>query len=577
MKSRKSKFGRSKRRGCLFPFLIGLIVIVGGIYWASSILLPNRQHIDPDWVGVIDKPIIVQGEVMDLPAIGEKESLKLPLPVIQSVIDPHIRYEEESKSIILTTPRKLVFLEMDKKTAQINNKPVDLLFAPEENDGTLYLPADLIRNLYGAEIQENKETGAVVLMKAGESIQTARITDSSGKDNKTIPLRAGSSIHSPILADMKAGSNLRILESTDDWYYAQLDNGYTGFVQTKKVTLGEIKVIPELEEEMSSAKQKWQSKKINLTWEAVYNVAPKPSSIGKLPGVNVVSPTWFSLVDGDGNVRSKADSAYVKWAHNNGMQVWGLFSNSFEPDITSESLASFERRMTTIMQMLHYAKLYDLDGINIDYENVYTKDGDNLTQLMRELRPLAEELGLVVSIDVTPKSNSEMWSAFLDRRALGEVVDYIIVMAYDEHWAASPVAGSVASLPWAKSSVARILKEDDVPSDKLILGIPLYTRIWTETEVDGKVEVKSKSIGMTKAQEIIQEKKLKPKLAEETGQNYVEYKEDGAVKRIWLEDKHSLARRVELAKSLDLAGIATWNRSFASEEAWQVLKGIMNE
>ncbi|MNW38571.1 putative sporulation-specific glycosylase YdhD [compost metagenome] len=575
MKSRKSKFGRSRRRGCLFPLLIGLILIVGGIYWVSSILLPNRQHIDPDWVGVMDKPIIVKGEVMEWPAIGENESLKLPLPVVQSIIDPHIRYEEESKSIILTTPKKLVFLEMDKKTAKINNKKVNLLFAPEESNGILYLPADLIHNLYGAEIHENKDTGAVILMKSGESIQTAQIISSSGKENKTFPLRTGKSIHTPILADMKAGSNIRILQTADEWYYAQLDNGYTGFVETKNVTLGETKVIPEIKEEMSTAKQKWQSKKINMTWEAVYNVAPKPSSIGGLPGVNVVSPTWFSLIDGDGNVRSKADSAYVKWAHGKGMQVWGLFSNSFEPDITSDSLASFESRMTTIMQMLHYAKLYDLDGINIDYENVYTKDGDNLTQLMRELRPLAEELGLVVSIDVTPKSNSEMWSAFLDRKALGEVVDYIIVMAYDEHWAASPVAGSVASLPWAKSSIARILEEDDVPADKLILGIPLYTRIWTETEVDGKIEVKSKSIGMTKAQELLKEKKLEPKLSEETGQNYVEYEEDGALKRIWLEDKQSLARRVELAKSLNLAGIATWNRSFASEDAWKVLKQIM--
>src|SRR5690606_31496187 len=130
---------------------------------------------------------------------------------------------------------------------------------------------------------------------------------------------------------------------------------------------------------------------------------------------------------------------------------------------------------TTIQQMLHYAKLYDLDGINIDYENVYTKDGPNLTQFMRELWPLAQEQGVVVSIDVTPKSNSEMWSAFLDLRALAEVTDYIIVLAYDEHWAASPVDGSVASLPRVRTSMTRIIEEDDVPPSKLLLGIPLYT------------------------------------------------------------------------------------------------------
>jgi spore germination protein YaaH len=225
--------------------------------------------------------------------------------------------------------------------------------------------------------------------------------------------------------------------------------------------------------------------------------------------------------------------------------------------------------------MLYYAKLYDLDGINIDYENVYTKDGDNLTQFMRELRPLAQEYGLVVSIDVTPKSNSEMWSAYLDRKSLGEIVDYLILMAYDEHWAASPVAGSVASLPWAEASARRILEEDAVPAEKLILAVPFYTRVWSEAEKDGKVEVKSKAIGMSKAQKLIEDKQLKPLFSEETGQNYVEYTEDNVRYRIWLEDEVSLEARVKLAKSLKLGGVASWNRSFASDKAWEVMKGII--
>lgn len=576
MKSRKSTYRRKRRARSKIRWFFGLIIIIAGVYWASSEWLPNREHVNPEWLGQADKPIFVGGELVEGTALGEGDSLKLPLPAIQSVIDPTVRYEEASKSVILTTPRKLVFLKTDEKIAKINNKPTELLFAPEENEGVLYLPAHLIKELYGTEIQEDSVSGAVLLIKAGESVQTATVQNTSRKKDAVVPLRAGPSIHNPILADMPPETGLRILQEADDWYFVQLDNGYTGYVPRKNVLVGEKRTVPALQQELSTAKKKWESKTVNLTWEAVYQVAPNPSAIGKLPGINVVSPTWFSLVDGSGNVQSKADSAYVKWAHGQGMQVWGLYSNSFDPDLTSEALANFENRLTTILQMLHYAKLYDLDGINIDYENVYTKDGENLTQFMRELRPLAEEQGLVVSIDVTPKSNSEMWSAFLDRRALGEVVDYLILMAYDEHWAASPVSGSVASLPWVRTSVTRILEEDGVSPDKLILGIPLYTRIWTETEKDGKTEVSSKAIGMEKAQEIIAEKKLKPRLSEETGQNYVEYSDKEGLHRIWLEDADSLARRVELAKSLKLAGIATWNRSFASDEAWETLRQITN-
>ncbi|MFL0557952.1 MULTISPECIES: glycosyl hydrolase family 18 protein [Paenibacillus] len=577
MKSRRDVYQRKKKRGRRkTKWFFGLILIIAGLYWAQSEWLPNREHVDPEWLGRVDKPIFADGQLLSGTGIGSGDSLKLPLPVIQQIIDPTIRYEEDTKSVILTTPQKLVLLKADEKIAKINNKPKELRFAPEEKEGVLYLPAHLLQDLYGAEVKEDAASGVVLLYRAGEKILPAVVDSGSSKKDSTVPLRTGPSIHQPILADMPEETALRILETPDDkWYYVQLNNGYTGYVQRKDVVLGEEHAIPELKLELSAAKQKWQSKTVNMTWEAVYQVAPKPSSIGKLPGINVVSPTWFSMVDGKGNVKSKADPAYVKWAHGQGMQVWGLFNNSFDPDLTSEALASFENRLTTILQMLHYAKLYDLDGINIDYENVYTKDGENLTQFMRELRPLAEEQGLIVSIDVTPKSNSEMWSAFLDRRALAEVVDYLVLMAYDEHWAASPVAGSVASLPWVRSSVTRILEEDDVPPSKLILGIPLYTRVWTETVKDGKTEVSSKAIGMDKVQQIIAEKKLKPRFSEETEQNYVEYKDKEGLHRIWLEDAESLKRRVEVAKSMKLAGIATWTRAFASDEAWETLREIV--
>lgn len=570
MKTRRNQSNLKRRKGGKFKRFLMLVIICAGAYWAFTEYVPNWQHADPEWKGKYDKPIFLQDQLMEGTALGEDDNLKLPLPVLQEVVDKNIKYEPNSGSVILTTPRKLVLLKTEDKLATVNNKPMELRFAPEILNDVVYLPADLITELYGTEVKQDI-SGSVLLYQPGEVVQKGSIL-TNNKD--TIPMRSGPDIHEPILYDIPSATELRILGSEGDWIYVQLDNGYAGYVKNKEVTSGEEQTIPIQEQQLSTGKEKWQSKKVNLTWEAVYQSPPKPSSIGALPGVNVVSPTWFSLVDGKGNVQSKADRAYVNWAHKQKMQVWGLFNNSFDPELTTEALSTFDSRITTILQMLHYAKLYDLDGINIDYENVHTKDKENLNQFMRELWPLAQEQGLVVSIDVTPKSNSEMWSAFLDRRELIKVVDYMIVMAYDEHWAASPKAGSVASLPWTEAAVNKIMDEDDVPADKLIMGVPLYTRVWTEAQKDGETKVSSKAIGMNKAQEIIKKFKLTPKYLEDVGQNYVEYQEDGDTKKIWLEDTKSLTARVDLIKSLDLAGVATWTRSFASSEAWEVLKTV---
>ncbi|AJS60110.1 glycosyl hydrolase family 18 protein [Paenibacillus sp. IHBB 10380] len=569
---RRTTQGRRRTGKRSFSLLLVVCLLAVSAYYIVMQQLPNSQHVEPDWKG-LNKPIFVKGELLEYSAVGTGDNLMLPLPVLQEVVDPNIRYELESKSIILTTPAKLMHLKTDKKTAEVNNQSIQLRFAPEETEGVLYLPLQPLKELYGIKIHEDANTGAVLLMRAGETIPMGKVD--AGKPDKTIAIRQDHSIHSPILTDVSNDTELRVWKTNDeDWDFVQLDNGYAGYMEKKHIVMGKNKVIEVPAQKTTRAERSWKGKPVNLVWEAVYQRKPDPNSIGKLPGVNVVSPTWFSMIDGEGNVRSQADSSYVKWAHGQKMEVWGLLSNSFEPDLTSEAMSKFKSRINIINQMLKYAELYDLDGINLDFENVYTKDGDNISQFVREIKPLAEARGLIISVDVTPKSKSEMWSLFLDREALGSVADYLIVMAYDEHWAASPKAGSVASLPWVEAALQKIITEDHVPPEKLILGIPLYTRIWSEEMVDGKTKVSSKSVGMDSIAEIIRTKKLTPSYLESPQQNYVEYTEEGILKKIWIEDEVSLQARVDLVKSLNLGGIASWNRSFSNKQVWEVLKGV---
>ncbi|WP_239004860.1 glycosyl hydrolase family 18 protein [Paenibacillus tepidiphilus] len=561
-----------KKRGSRFRRFVLLAVIAAAVYWVVFYVLPNRSHIDPDWRG-LEQPVFVGGKLTGYSASGTGDSLLLPLPLLQGYVDEAIRYEEETKSVILTTASELLYMQENTTEASLNNQPLQLRLAPEEQDGVTYLPADTLKELYGFEIHEDTLTGAVLLMTAGESVPLGKVKGEAG--DRTRALRNEPSIHAPIVADMPPGDVVRVWNSDFvDWLYVQMDSGYAGYVKAGDILSAGTKTVEPQESEPTRAERSWKGKPVNMFWEAVYENKPNPSKFGELPGVNVTSPTWFSIVDTNGNVRAKADKAYVDWAHQRGMEVWGLLSNSFEADLTTEALSTYDRRMNTIVQMLEYADLYDLDGINIDFENVYTKDGPNVTQFMRELKPMAQAKNLIVSIDVTPKSNSEMWSLFLDRRALGEVVDFMMVMAYDEHWASSPTAGSVASLPWVENSVSRIIEEDGVPAEKLVLGVPLYTRIWSETTENGETKVSSKAVSMNAVQEIISEKKLIPKLDAEAGQHYVEYKEEGVLRKIWIEDKLSLDVRVALAKEYGLGGVAAWNRSFGNAEAWEALQKI---
>lgn len=565
-------YRKKRRRKPSFTKRIAAIGFIGaGIYLLITTFNPQNIYEDADWRG-FTKPIFVHGELMDYEAVGSGESLQLPLPVLQEAVDPAMRYEDGDGAIILTSRDKVLRLHVGKEEAELNTKEYGLHTAPFEEQGIPYVPLQAVKEVYGVTVHEDMETGAVLLMNAGEVIQYG---SAAGKDpEQEIPLYKEPDNSSAIIAQMHPGDRVRIWSSNEDWHYVQMDDGYAGYTTAGKIKPTEKVTVPALESVPTAAEQRWKGKTINLAWEAVYNRAADPANLQTMKGVNVVSPTWFDITDGNGLVESKGDLEYVHKAKELGMEVWGLLSNSFDPDMTAEALSTYDRRTAIIQKMIEYAAAYQLDGINIDFENVYTEDGPMVTQFMRELRPYAKQNDLVLSIAVTPKSNSEMWSLFLDRRALGEIADYMMVMTYDEHWASSPTAGSVASLPWVTAAMNKIMVEDEVPADKLLLGIPSYTRVWSIQESGEDSGITSKAIGMDSAQDLIKQHKLTPTFSADTGQNYVEFTEGEVRNQIWLEDKTSLRARVDLASELKLAGIATWNRSFANNGAWAVLNGI---
>ncbi|MFD0693992.1 glycosyl hydrolase family 18 protein [Paenibacillus sp. GCM10027628] len=563
---------RKSLRRILFLFFIVFIGLASGVaFFLWQYFAPNRQHVETDYHD-LKKAVFYHGNYFPTSAIGEKESLKLPLELIQEWVDPSIIYEKASDSVIITTKDKVLRFKTAELSALMNEKPITLSFPVEKKDNEIFVPIEPLRQLYPFDIRESEKSGTVILHKQGDTIIWGKQTNPDGAE-----VRTEATIKAPIVSTLALNEQVMILSEETDWLKIQQESGPIGYVRKADIIQDHEETIPVQETTAAYVPWKSLSGKLNMTWEHVITKNPDTTKIGDMPGLQVISPTWFSLSDGQGQVKNMADPTYVKWAQGRGYQVWPIFSNGFEPDRTSQALSTYDSRMKIIKQLLGFAQTYKLQGFNIDFENVYLKDKENLVQFVREMTPFMHDQGLAVSIDVTPKSTNEMWSMFYDRPALAAVVDYMMVMAYDEYWASSPKSGSVSSLPWTEKSITQLLNGEKVPPNKLVLGVPFYTRQWTEETKGGKTTVSSKTLTMEAAQTIINDKKLTPAFSPETGQNYVEYKEGEKLMRIWLEDETSLKSRIELVKKYDLAGVASWRRGFEQPAMWKVIQDTLEK
>lgn len=309
---------------------------------------------------------------------------------------------------------------------------------------------------------------------------------------------------------------------------------------------------------------------IIVVWE-YSDIETDYSSIGPMKPVHVVSPTWFKITDNRGTVSSTLDPGYLQWARSRGYQVWGLVTNSFDPDITSAILTDDQVMLEIVDNLIKLATEHNLDGINVDFENFHSDYKAHFTKFVAELASRCLVEGLVLSVDVTMFSSSEYWSMGYDRAGLAAEADYIILMAYDEHWQSSPVAGSVASLPWVEAGLQRVLEE--VPAEKLMLGVPFYTRLWEIDDRSGEeVVLNSWSYSMQRAEEIIADYGAEIYFDDYTRQHVAEYRKDGLLYKMWLEDAGSMRERLNLVEKYQLAGLAAWRRGLETPDLWDLIE-----
>lgn len=377
---------------------------------------------------------------------------------------------------------------------------------------------------------------------------------------------------------------IKILEESsggDAWAYESGEGTIT--LVTEKGTLGVIRETDSRLESMETVEKSslpdWKApldEPVMLVWEAVYGRNPDVDTLPEMPGVNVVSPTWYDLRDEKGNISSKVSEAYIHWARDKEFQIWALVTNEFDIDRTHEFLKSADARKHFIDQMIDEALTYGYEGINVDFEHIYKEDRDRLTHFINELAWAMRQHDLILSMDVTIMGGSDNWSKCYDHAYLGKIVDYLVIMTYDEHWAASPVSGPVASYGWVERGMEELTQVVD--PNRLVMGLPFYTRVWRErpsTEHPNRMVNRSTAIGMQAQANFIENNELTPIWDEASQLYYAAFMEEEDLVKIWIENAKTLSIRAGLVHELGLAGIAGWQRSLATEDVWPALEDVV--
>ena len=535
-----------------FVIVALLIIFVVALIASNYIILDNNTKTNL----IINNKNVTSNLKNDI--LIEDNIIYLSKPDIANFFDKYIYEEKDTNQIITTYEKKIAAIGFEDNQITINGSDKDIYAHAIKKDDIVYLPISEMKDVYDVEIENIEET-KVITMDSLDKEQKNAILSSN------ISVKSSTKIISRTVDRIKKGDTVIVVSSENGYSRVRTSNGKLGYVKTNKLE-NEYKVREDMEEE------KQIDGKINLTWDYFSTVGSAPDRSGTtIDGVNVVSPAFF-YIDEKGRFNENIGESgkdYIEWAHNNGYKVWPMVSNAETGiEITSKIMNSYKSRQRLIENLVDVCVKYDLDGINVDFENMKQEDKDLYSRFIIELTPRLKEIGLVISVDVTAPDGSETWSMCFDRHVIGDVADYIVFMAYDEYGVSSTKPGTTAGYDWVKLSLNKFLQTEEIESNKIILAVPFYTRVWT-TDSNGKST--SKTVAMKNIDKVIPDG-VEKKWDDDLKQNYVEYTEDGNKKQIWIEDLDSLKEKISLTTENNLAGIASWQKGMETDDVWEMIK-----
>lgn len=532
-------------------FLILVIGILGlGVHVIMK-YIPTKDRMDSsEYYGEIaegEAAVIMGTEILEQRALVTGDQVYLPLELVNSYLNQRFYWDPESHQILYATPSEL-------HTYVVSEEPGGEVWLKDEN---VYLNLALIRKYTDIDACVSQEPDRVAIQYDFSDVQTVLV-----QKNTYVRYRGG--IKSEVLTEVKAGQTLFYMEGLENWSQVATEDGYIGYIENKKISAPETKTY---DREFSAEEYTYISmdEPVNMVWHQVTSQeanAYLSDAVANVTGVNVISPTWFSIQDNAGNITNIASSDYVVQAHERGMQVWGLVDNFSENVQTTEVLSRTSSRQNLIQQLIQAALQVGLDGINVDFEYLSEDVGIHFLEFLRELSIECHKNNLVLSVD---NPVPEDFTSHYDRAEQGRVVDYVIIMGYDEHYVGSEEAGSVASLPWVEKGIQDTLAE--VPEERVINAIPFYTRLWKTSGAS----LTSEAIGMDAAQEAITTNQAETYWDPNVGQNYGTFELNGDTYQIWIEDAQSIAAKVQLVSKYGLAGVSAWKLGFENSSIWQVI------
>lgn len=555
---------QQKKKAAPVLVVLILIVLVGAAGVVSFLInryKPGTEYMaGNEYFNLTDEnsvALIQNGELLEEQAVLIGGEPYAAYTYVESQLNSCFYWDEETKGILLTTSGGVQTLLPGD--AAVAKTPGGQSAVQQESDGTVYISLDVVKEYTDLDYAYYSDPNRVVIRNDWDGVEQATV------QSDTAQVRQKGGIKSLILADVQKGDTLLYLENLDNWCKVMTADGYTGYIQTEDIS--EPEDIEARTAKKDSYERITRDHKINLVWHQSTSTESNDAMAemtAEMTGVNVISPTWFSVTDETGTISSLASADYVKLAHDAGREVWGLIDNFNEAFDETTDLAYASVRSRIIEQLLAEAASCGMDGINVDFENLKEAGIPHYLQFLRELTSAAHAQNLVVSVD-TPVPQA--YTMYYQRGEQARFVDYMIVMAYDEHFAGSEEAGSVSSLPFVQQAVEEMTRV--MPADQVICGIPFYTRVWTEKF--GQSAITSEVLGMDGAKNYAKENQMTETWDASLGQNVATVETSDARYTIWMEDEQSMEEKLKVIQSADLAGVAEWKLGFERVDVWSLI------